>query len=183
MPRSGADARRRLRDAALELLGERGFDAVTTAEIATRAGVTERTFFRHFKDKREALFDGEEDFRTQLAEGVRAAPAELSPLAALVWSFRRVEAVLLENRSFSVPRAALISRTPALQERVLTKTAGLTAALAKALVMRGVDSGAASLAAQVGMAVFSQATESWLRDQTSGLEPHLTRALEALQAL
>ena len=59
MPRSGDEARRRLQQATLELFQQKGFDATTAAEIAERAGVTERTFFRHFADKREALFDGE----------------------------------------------------------------------------------------------------------------------------
>src|ERR1700712_137574 len=58
MPRSGVEARIRLREAALELYLENGYDATTTAQIAERAGVTERTYFRHFADKREVLFDG-----------------------------------------------------------------------------------------------------------------------------
>jgi AcrR family transcriptional regulator len=130
MPRSGQEARLRLRQAALELFQERGFDATTTAEIAARAGVTERTFFRHFPDKREALFDGEQAFRDALADGVLAAPADLDPMGALFWSFRSVEQTLMHNRPFSEPRHALIARTPALQERVLMKTAGLIDALA-----------------------------------------------------
>ena len=79
MPRSGAEARRRLREAALELYRERGFDQTTAAEIAERAGVNERTFFRHFPDKREVLFDGEADLRAALARAVTEAPAELTP--------------------------------------------------------------------------------------------------------
>src|SRR6185312_2499630 len=125
MPRSGADARRRLREAALELFRERGYDATTTAEIAARAGVTERTFFRHFPDKREALFDGEAAFRAALSDGVLSAPADATPMAALLHAFAAVEQMLVDNRAFSVPRAEVIARSPALQERVLMKTAGL----------------------------------------------------------
>src|SRR5579871_825136 len=124
MPRSGEDARRRLRQAALDLFRERGYEATTTAEIAARAGVTERTFFRHFPDKREALFDGEQGFRDALSDAVLAAPADASAMDALFMAFGSVERTLLDNRAFSQPRAALIARTPALQERVLTKTAG-----------------------------------------------------------
>ena len=90
MPRTGADARRRLQQAALELFEERGYDATTTAEIAGRAGVTERTFFRHFPDKREALFDGEDAFRNTLAQGVLNAPEHLAPMEALLCAFRSV---------------------------------------------------------------------------------------------
>ncbi len=183
MPRSGDDARRRLRDAALELFRERGYDATTTAEIAAKAGVTERTFFRHFPDKREALFDGEDAFRAALSDGVLAAPEELSPMDALRSAFGSVEQMLKDNQAFSVPRAAVIARTPALQERVLTKTAGLIGALAGALRRRGVEDGAAMLAAQVGMAAFNHAANAWFHDPAPGLETHLTRAFEELHDL
>src|SRR6185312_13376050 len=130
MPRSGDDARRRLREAALELFRERGYEATTAAEIAARAGVTERTFFRHFPDKREALFDGEAVFRAALSDAVLAAPADVSPMGALLRAFAAVEPMLSANRAFSEPRAALIASTPALQERMRTKTDGLVDALA-----------------------------------------------------
>jgi AcrR family transcriptional regulator len=183
MPRSGEDARRRLQQAALELFEEHGYEATTTAQIAARAGVTERTFFRHFPDKREALFHGEEAFRDALSEGVLAAPANLNAMAALAWAFARVEPMLAENRGFSGPRAAVIAQSPALQERVLTKTAGLIDALAEALVQRGLEPGVASLAAQVGMAAFSHAARTWFEDPAAGMETHLARAFEALQGL
>ena len=183
MPRSGEDARRRLRNAALELFGERGYEATTTAEIAARAGVTERTFFRHFPDKREALFDGEEAFRDALVAGVLSAPTSADPMAALFAGFRSVEQMILDNRAFSEPRHALIAQSPALQERVLTKTAGLIAALAAALRRRGVDEALAAFASQLGMAAFSYAANAWLHDPAAGLEHHLTQAFAQLQAL
>lgn len=183
MPRSGEEARRRLQKAALELFRERGYEATTTAEIAARAGLTERTFFRHFPDKREALFDGEEAFRAALSDAVIAAPERLNPMGALLWAFRSVQPVLERNRPFSEPRQAVIAQTPALQERVLTKTAGLIDALSAALRRRGVEPGVASLAAQVGMAAFGYAASAWFTDPTAGLEAHLTRAFDALRAL
>src|SRR5580698_643887 len=183
MPRSGKDARRRLQQAALELFRERGYEATTTAEIAAKAGVTERTFFRHFPDKREALFDGEDAFRAALGDAALAAPAELTPMGALLWAFRSVEPTLAANRPLTEPRQAVIAQTPALQERVLTKTAGLIDALAGALRRRGVENGAATLAAQVGMAAFSHAARAWFEDPTPGLEAHLMRAFEALHDL
>jgi len=183
MPRSGDDARRRLRDAALELALERGYDAVTTAEIAARAGVTERTFFRHFPDKREALFDGEAAFRDALVEAVLAAPAGVDPMGALQRAFASVEMMIWDNRDFSRPRAGVIAASPALQERVLTKTAGLVSALAEALSRRGVDPALASLAAQAGMAAFSYATAAWAADPASGLGVQLERAFAQLRGL
>jgi AcrR family transcriptional regulator len=183
MPRSGEDARRRLQQAALELFGERGYEATTTAEIAARAGVTERTFFRHFADKREALFDGEDAFRAALGDAVLAAPGELNPMGALLFAFRSVERVLEDNRSFSEPRQAVIAQTPALAERMRTKTAGLVGALSAALRRRGLDDGAAMLAAQMGMAAFGYAVTAWIDDPALGLDAYLTRAFDALHDL
>ena len=183
MPRNGDDARRRLREAAVELFDERGYDATTTAEIAAKAGVTERTFFRHFPDKREALFDGEEAFGAALSAGVAAAPEGLDAMGALLWAFRSVEQVLEDNRRFSEPRQKVIARTPALQERVLTKSAGLTKALSSALRRRGIEDGLAAFAAQVGMAAFNHAANAWFEDPAPGLDGHLTRAFEKLHEL
>src|SRR5579871_619831 len=183
MPRSGEDARRRLRQAALDLFRERGYEATTTAEIAARAGVTERTFFRHFPDKREALFDGEEAFRDALREAVATAPAGLDALGALRFAFGSAEQTLRGNSVFTQTREALIAATPALQERVLTKTAGLIAALADGLRRRGVEQGVATLAAQVGMAAFSHAARTWASDPATGLDVHLARAFEAVRGL
>ena len=183
MPRSGEDARRRLQQAALELCGERGYDATTTAEIAAKAGVTERTFFRHFADKREVLFDGEVAFRSTLSDGVLQAPKDLDPMGALLCGFRAIRPVLEANRAFSGPREAIIAKAPALQERMRTKSAGLIDAVTEALRRRGVDDGMAMLAAQIGMAAFSHAMAAWFDDPARGLDAHLTRAFEALRAL
>ena len=183
MPRSGDDARRRLQQATLELFRERGYDATTTAEIAARAGVTERTFFRHFPDKREALFDGEAAFRDALTDAVVEAPEGLGPMDALLHAFRSVEPMLERNRPFSEPRQEIIARTPALRERVLTKTANLTSALSAALSRRGVEDAFATLAAQVGMAVLGHAATAWFDDPTPGLDSHLGRAFETLRQL
>jgi len=183
MPRSGADARRRLQQAALELFRERGYEATTTAEIAARAGVTERTFFRHFPDKREALFDGEDAFRAALADGVLAAPEGATPMDAMLSAFRLVEQTIENNRPITQPRQAVIAQTPALRERVLTKTAGLTDALSEALSRRGVERGIAMLAAQVGMAAFAYATRAWFSEPEPGFDAHLTRAFTELRDL
>jgi len=183
MPRSGADARRRLQLAALELFRERGYEATTTAEIAARAGVTERTFFRHFPDKREVLFDGEDEFRAALNDAVLAAPQELNPIGTLLFAFRAVRKTIEDNRALSEPRQHVIAQTPALQERVLTKTANLTTGLAGALRGRGIDDAVAALAAQVGMAAFGYAATAWFHDPAPGLDAHLTRAFDALHSL
>lgn len=183
MPRSGEDARRRLQEAAFELFRERGFDAVTTAEIAARAGVTERTFFRHFPDKREALFAGEGAFHAALTDSVMAAPEDLNSMGVLLWAFRSVAPMFEANRPFTEPLQGVIAQTPALQERVLAKAAGSIDALTKALRRRGVEDGLANLAAQVGMAAFRHAVSAWFDDPTLRLDAHLTHAFDQLRTL
>lgn len=183
MPKSKDDVRRRLQQAALELYGERGYDQTTTAEIAARAGVTERTFFRHFPDKREVLFDGEATLRAALTRVVADAPAMLEPMEVLLQAFRSVERMLEDNRPFSQPRQQVIAGNPALHERELAKVASLTAALALALRQRGVADHLAALAAQTGMAAFSYAVASWFDDPSTSLGTHLSRAYDGLYTL
>ncbi len=98
MPRSGEQVRLRLQQAALELYRERGYDSTTTAQIADRAGVTERTFFRHFPDKREVLFDGEATLGLDLERGVAEAPDGLGPLTILFHAFHVAVPLLQGNR-------------------------------------------------------------------------------------
>jgi len=181
--RGGEDVRGRLQRAALELFRERGYDQTTSAEIAAQAGVTERTFFRHFADKREVLFDGEATLRSALTDAIAAAPAALGPLDTLLTVFRSVAPMIEANRPFAEPRQHVIATTPALQERELAKLALLTSALAAALQARGVDQKLAMLAAQTGMAVFVQATLSWFDEPRHGLIGHLDQTFLSLREL
>ena len=175
--------RARLQQAALELYRDRGYDRTTTAEIAARAGVTERTFFRHFPDKREILFEEDPRLRPALAASVAEAPDTLGPMAVLLRTFHSIESMLEENRPFTAPRAQIIARTPALQERADAKTASVTAALAAALAARGVEPKLATLAAQAGMAAFGYAAGSWRENPSLSFRPHLERAFQTLCAL
>ncbi|GAA4492071.1 TetR/AcrR family transcriptional regulator [Actinoallomurus oryzae] len=183
MPRDGGPARLRLQQAALDLYAERGFDRVTTAEIAARAGVTERTFYRHFADKREVLFDGEKTVRDALVAGVAGAPDSLAPLPALLWSLRTVVPLLEGNRPFSVPRHRIIAATPALREREQAKNAGMTEALASALRDRGASESTASLVAHVGMAAFTHAAAVWFLDPDRDLDGLLCDVFQELHPL
>lgn len=180
MPRNSEEVRRRLQQAALELFAERGYDLTTASAIAARAGVTERTFFRHFADKRDILFDRDASLRTALTEAIARAPADLAPMQVLLLAFHSVEAILEDNRRFSVPRQAVIAATPALQERELTKLASLTAAVASALGQRGLEARLSTLAAQAGAAAFSYAWIAWLDDASDGLKAHLDCAFKQL---
>ncbi len=173
MPRDGTRVRARLREAALELYRERGYESTTTAEIAARAGVTERTYFRHFADKREVLFDGEAELRTILVDAIAAAPSELAPLPILVRALTAAVPLLIANRPIAEQRAAIIAHSPALQERAYAKTASLVDAIAGALARRGTAEPTARLAARVAMAAFEDANHRCIEYS----EPHLSAAI------
>lgn len=175
--------RARLQQAALELFRERGYDRTTAAAIAARVGVTERTFFRHFPDKRETLFGGEAVLRPALTEAVAAASSGLAPLDLLFQAFRSLVPLLEANRSFAVPRQAVVSSTPALHERELAKQEALADALAAALRARGVAEQPALLAARIGMAAFTHATIAWLDTPEPDLSERLDLALQDLRTL
>ena len=182
-PGSRKDVRGRLQQAALELFQQRGYDAVTSAEIAAHAGVTERTFFRHFADKREILFDEDPRLRGALRAAVAEAPEALAPMEILLRAFAALEAMLQENRTFTEPRLAIIASTPALLERAEAKSASIAALLAEALQQRGVEAKLATLAARTGTAAFGYAASAWREDPSLGLQVHLEQASRTLQGL
>ena len=156
---------RRLQQAAFELYTERGYDQTTVAEIAARAGLTERTFFRHFTDKREVLFEGGDQFRDALVDRVVNAPASASALEAVLTGVEAAGSVFPALQIVR-RRQALISANPELQERELIKFASLEAALAGALGRRGVADTSAELAAAAGVVVLRIALSRWIADFT-----------------
>jgi len=163
MTRWEPNARGRLELAALELYGERGYDQTTVAEIAKRAGLTERTFFRYFTDKREVLFYGSGMLRDGLVKGIEDAAAGLPPIDAVGAALEAVaDSLFEERRDRARQRQAIVAATPELQERELIKMATLSAAVAGALRRRGVTDPGASLAAEAGVAVFRVAFQRWV---------------------
>ena len=183
MPRSGAGARRRLQEAALALYRDHGYDATTTAQIAAAAGVTERTFFRHFADKREVFFDGEEELRRLWLDALAELPGDVAPLPALLAAAEATVPLLESNAPVVAQRRPVITATPALRERELAKAAHLVDALADALVGRGLAPLRALLAAQAGFAAISRATAGWFQQPGSDLREQLQRAFAELAQL
>jgi AcrR family transcriptional regulator len=161
MGRWKPDAQGRLEEAAMELFSERGFEATTVADIAARAGLTKRTFFRYFSDKREVLFSGSEALEAKFVEAVVDAPADLSPLDAIAVGLDAMADLFKEIGDRPRRRQAIIVANPELQERELIKLVKLSGAGAEALRRRGVAEPSASLAAEAGMAVFRIAFEQW----------------------
>jgi AcrR family transcriptional regulator len=166
MTRWGPDARGRLAKSAMELYAKRGYDQTTVAEIAERAGLTERTFFRHFADKREVLFAGSNDLRDLLVRAVAGAPSAATPIEAVASGLLAAGAAFNdERRDYSRRRQSIIAANAELRERELIKLAALASAIADTLRRRGVPDPAATLTAEAGIAVFRVAFERWVDDR------------------
>jgi AcrR family transcriptional regulator len=172
MSRWQPDARGRLERAAMELYRERGFEQTTVAEIAKRAGLTERTFFRYFA----VLFWGAGELQDFMVSALASAPDSAAPIEAVAAAIQSA-AVLLAQRPIEYPRQrrAIIAANAELKERELIKLAALAAALAGTLRQRGVKEPAASLAAEAGIAVFKIAFEAWTSETSQRDFPELIR--------
>jgi AcrR family transcriptional regulator len=168
----------------MELYSERGFEQTTVAEIAERAGLTERTFFRHFADKREVLFAGSAALQDLLVSTLASTPDSAAPIDAVAAAIEAAGALLQERREYARQRQAVIAANAELQERELIKLAALASALAGTLRRRGVADPAASLAAEAGIAVFRIAFERWISDLSRADLPQLIReSLDELKAV
>lgn len=189
MPRDGRIVRERLQRAALDLFAAHGFDGATTEQIAAHVGVTERTYFRHFPDKREVLFASEDELRDVTAAALAATPDDMPPLPALRHAFHDVVPLIERNRPLAALRAPIIRSAPALMEREHAKAAALVDLLVAGLVDRNVSERQALLCARVGMDAFSTAIRRWATgstdlhdelDETFGELQRLTTALQTV---
>jgi AcrR family transcriptional regulator len=184
MGRWKPDARGRLGKAAMELYAERGFDQTTVAEIAHRAGLTERTFFRHYADKREVLFGGSVVLEELMAGAAAGAPESAGPFDAVAAALEAAGAMFQEGQEMARLRQPIISAHPELQERELIKLASLAAALTRTLHARGVPDPAAGLAAEAGVAVLKVAFDRWINDPAGPELPEILReSLATLRAM
>ena len=178
-------AKERLQRAALDLFLDRGFEQTTVQDIAQEAGLTERTFFRHFADKREVLFQGQQEYLEGFVHGVRDAPSGAAP-------FDVIRSALIggsvffddERRPWSRRRQRVIDANPALQERESLKRVSLTDALTEALVDRGADDVDARLTAEIGVSAFFVAFRAWIRaDEQRSLDDLQQEALARIAAI
>ena len=152
----------RFRAAAMELFVERGYELTTVADIAERAGLTARTFFRYFADKREVLFQGSERLQLTMISALKEAPAHATAVEAITAALDATAEFFGDNREFARQRSAVIASNAELRERELIKLATLSAALAEGLLSRGITQPDASLAAEAGIAVFRVAFGLWV---------------------
>ena len=164
MSRWSPNARGRLEQAAYELFRDRGYEQTTVADIAKRAQLTERTFFRHYSDKREVLFGGAAILQDEVMRALDGSPPDLPTIEAVRIAVEAASCLMRGRREFARERQRIVAAHADLQERELIKRATLTAALAHALQRRGVVEPTASLAADMGMAVFYVGFGRWLDD-------------------
>ena len=184
MSRWAPNARARLEAAALDLFAENGFEETTVAQIADRAGMNRATFFRHFADKREVLFGGEDVLAGLFADAIRAAPpgATLTECLQAALAAAGV-AITPQRRAAAVRRRLVVAANSELQERGLLKHARVTQSVTAALCERGTDELTARLGAETGMLAFSVAFERWMKaNDDEPFPPFADTALRDLQA-
>ena len=184
MGRWEPNARGRLERAAMELYIERGFEQTTVTEIARRAGLTQRTFFRHYADKREVLFAGSGWLEELIVRTLGGALDSAAPIDAVAEALEAAGAAIQEGGDRPRQRQVVIAANPELQERELIKLASLASAIAGALREHGVQDPAASLTAEAGIAVFKIAFERWISLSEQQDLPHYIReAVDELKAV
>jgi AcrR family transcriptional regulator len=177
MARWEPDAQGRLQRAAMELFLERGYAEVTVAEIADRAGLTKRTFFNHFADKREVLFAGAQDFEASIVKHLTEAASDLDPIDAAVAALAHGTLGLAQYRDYAHLRRDVIASSPELQERDVMKMASLASAMAETLRQRNVPARTAVLTAQAAVAVFNTAYGDWVDDGSADFSVLMQRSL------
>ena len=184
MGRWEPDSQGRLVEAAIALFDEFGFDRTTVADIAERAGLTERTFFRHFSDKREVLFFGAGALQELLVDTTVEAPASATPIESVASALEAAGELFSERRDFSLRRQRIISSSTELQERELIKLASLASSLGEALRQRGVPDPTAALTGEIAIAVFKIAFERWVREPSApGLAQLIRESMRQLRAV
>ena len=184
MSRWSPNARGRLQEAAHALFLERGYEQTTVADIAERAELTERTFFRHFADKREVLFGGSALLQDELRRAVAAAPVDVPTIDAVRSAVEAVSRFMHGRREIARELERLIAAHADLRERSLIKRAALTATLADALKQRGVGEPSASLAADMGMTVFYVGFARWVEDRSArDLDDIVREGFDRLKAI
>src|SRR6185312_7910739 len=179
MSRWAPDTRARLESAALDLFVENGYEETTVAQITDRAGVNRATFFRHFADKREVLFGGEDLLAGLFADGIRAASPDSTLIECLHAALASAGAAMTsQQRTMAAQRVVVVAANAEVQERGLLKHARFTQSISAALRTRGMDELTARLGAEVGMLAFTIALERWIAPDSD--EPFLAHAAVAL---
>jgi AcrR family transcriptional regulator len=183
MSRWQPEALPRLQKAALELFLEQGYEGTTVDQIAQRAGLTPRTFFRYFADKKEVLFAGTEQFEVQVLEQVRLSP-QADPLRRVCEAFEAVAAVYFDTRPDDVRRRrSIIESSAELQEREGQKMTRIGTQVSRLLVEVGHPQAVAQFAAHLGVLVFRLAFAQWAEAGEGPLTATIRSKREELKSL
>ena len=178
------DARERLESAALDLFVENGYEETTVAQIADRAGLNRATFFRHFADKREVLFGGEDVLAGLFGDAIRAASPDATTTECLQAALTAAEAAMTaQQRAKAAQRVLVVAANTEVQERGLLKHARIAGSISAALRARGADELTARLGAELGLLAFRIAVERWLKSGGDDDEPFALHAAAALGEL
>ncbi len=170
-----------MRASALELFGERGFHATTVQEIVDRAGVTERTFYRHFVNKEEVLFSDEGIILDLIVRSFSSMPRNATPRQILEAVATQLGEEFEPTRATQRVRVAILASEPALMERELLKQEKWSESIAKLFQNRGVPSFRASIIAAAATATFRTVYLRWATDNSR--VGFATRVKAALQTL
>ena len=184
MARWTPNARERLESSALDLFVENGYEETTVAQIADRAGLNRATFFRHFADKREVLFGGEDVLAGLFADGIRAAPPKATLVECLAAALAAADVAMTpQQRAKAAQRVRVVAANTEVQERGLLKHARIGKSVTAALLERGEDELTARLGAEIVTLAFSVAFERWMKaDDDEPFSPFAEVALSDLQA-
>ncbi|TFD86994.1 TetR family transcriptional regulator [Cryobacterium lactosi] len=171
----------RLQDAAMTLFHERGYSDVTVADIAGRAGLTKRTFFNHFADKREVLFAGSNALEEQVERYILESEAELPAIDIAISALTSAGQTLSNYSEVARLRQDVIASSPELHERSLIKMASLSQVIAAALVARDRHSTEATLVADSAVTVFGTAYAEWVDSPASAFPDLMNKVLTDLK--
>lgn len=178
------DTRGRMIAAAVELFVERGFHATTVDDIAARAGVTQRTFFRHFGDKEEVLFAEDTGMLDVLLGALRAAPPDEPVMDTARRALVALARHLQPHRAALQVRARIVESEDRLRARELIKLDRWRTRLYEAMRARGTGHETAAVSVGLAGACFEVAYRSWVSDRANAtLVTRVDRALDEVTSL
>ena len=167
----------------MDLFAENGYEETTVAQIADRAGLNRATFFRHFADKREVLFGGEDVLAELFAEGVRAAAQDATLTECLQAALAAAGSLMTpRQRAKAAQRVLVVAASTEVRERGLLKRARIATSINAALRERGTDELTARLGTEVVMLAFTIALERWLGSDQQPFAVHAEAALDDLRS-
>lgn len=165
----------------MDLFGQHGFAPVTVQQIALHAGVTERTFYRHFTSKEEVLFSEGKAILELIVSTVDAVDEAASPREVIDTVVAQLAKRFEADREAHRIRAAVITSDPALLERELLKQEQWVRTIARLLTKRGLTEHRALVLSAAATSTFRMEYLSWANDRArTGMTHRVRSSLDAL---